>query len=106
MQKKFIVPVLTMFLSLIVWILFIIFHAIIRAPRMKTGVCLLSALFMVISAVICKMMEGSRAGSIVRAGLLVVMALITVWVIDLQSARLFLAAAIVPGVLASIATKK
>ena len=100
------VPILTMFASIITWIVFLVVHAGIRNPRINAGICLLSALLMVVSAVICKLLNGPRLGSIVRAVLLAVMAVVTVWRVDLFSARIFIAAAVVPGVIASIVTKK
>ena len=106
MFKKFKVPILTMLASVIVWLVFIIFHSRIRNPKAAIGCCLLSVVLMIVSAVTCKLLNGPRIGSIVRAGVLVVMALITVWVVDLFTARIFLAAAVVPGVLASFVSKK
>ena len=105
MKSKYFVPASTMIAGLLVWIVFLILcekgDVMSTWPRWLGAVfCLVSGALIVYSGIRCKQIDGPGAGGIVRTAVLLVMAAVTWWRIDLAFAIILAAAAVVMGFIA------
>jgi hypothetical protein len=104
MEKKFIVPAVTMLAGILVWLAFLVSHEAGDERNEKSlllgaGQCLVAGGLIVFSAVRCRRVGGPLIGNIVRTGLLIVMSAITYWRVDVVTACVLAVAAILTGVM-------
>ena len=105
MTSKFFVPVATMIAGILVWVAFLVLCETGDVMNewskwLGAGFCLATGGLVVFSGIRCRQVGGPRVGSIVRTILLIIMAAITYWRIDVVFAGVLAAAAIVTGILA------
>jgi hypothetical protein len=101
LKNKFFLPASSMLASLLVWIVFLIFHKG-QSQWFGTCFCLAAAGLMVFSAYICRHVRGPRIGNFIRTGLLVTMTAITGWRGGIADTVVLALAAIVVGVVALV----
>jgi hypothetical protein len=104
-KNKFFLPASTMLASLLVWIVFLIFHKG-QSQWLGPGLSLAAGGLMVFSAYICRHVRGPRIGNFIRTGLLVIMTAITGWRGGIADTVVLALAAIVVGVVALVGTRK
>jgi hypothetical protein len=104
-KNKFFLPASSMLASLLVWIVFLIFHKS-QSQWFGAGLCLTAALLMIFSAYICRHVRGPRIGNFIRTGLLVIMTAITGWRGGIAGTVVLALAAVVVGVVALMGPKK
>ena len=91
MKSKFVVPASTMLVSLVGWITFLFTAR--TALWLGVAVALAAGGLMVFSAVRCHAVGGPRAGNVVRAVLLALMAASAYWRVGVLAGHLLVAAA-------------
>lgn len=101
MEKKFILPGTTMLVGIAIWIAFLIIAGTNGEPsaRMQVMQGLIVGGLFIFSALRCHHVGGPRVGSLVRAIVLLVLAVASYLKIGLLTAALLLIAAIVPVLL-------
>jgi hypothetical protein len=101
MEKRFIVPAVTMLVGLIVWILFLLMNIMEWSVNLSLGIEIAIGLavggLVVFSGVRCLRVGGPRAGIYFRSGLLFLLAVLTYWKIGMEAAVVLLIAAIAAG---------
>ncbi len=98
MEKKFIVPAVSFLSGVAIWIVFFVLHLtgnLLQALWLNPGLNLLAGGLILFSGIRCKKAGGPRVGSIVRACVLLVLALLTYWKVGVIEAVILLAAAMV-----------
>jgi hypothetical protein len=105
MKNKFFLPASSMLASLLVWIIFLIFHKG-QSQWFGTGLCLAAGGLMVFSAFSCRHVRGPRIGNFIRTGLLVIMTAVTGWRGGIVETVVLAMAAVAVGVVALMGTKR
>jgi len=111
MEKRFVVPAVTFIAGVLIWVSFYVLNLVGSlvqrlAPWLEVGACLVVGSLILFSAVRCYKVGGPRVGSIVRAAVLLIMALLTIWKVGNIAAFVLLVAAILTGARALIGTYK
>jgi len=109
MEKRFVVPAVSMVSGVLIWVVFFVVNLVGSlvqrlAPWLEVASCLVVGGIILFSAVRCYKVGGPRVGSIVRAVILLLMALLTIWKVGNIAASVLLGAAIVTGALALMGT--
>ncbi len=104
MEKKFIIPAGTFLLGLATWIvLFVVYQTndwaevVANWPDILLG--LVPGLLIAYSGLHCRQVGGPRVGNIVRAGVLLVLTLLSWWKASLLAAIFLLLCALITGIL-------
>ena len=102
MEKRFIVPAVSFLTGVLIWVAFFVLYVVDRwvqgpAPWPEVALCMVVGGLGLFSAVRCHQAGGPRVGSIVRAAVLFVMAMLTFWKVGIVAACVLLVAAIVIG---------
>jgi hypothetical protein len=105
MEKRFVVPAVSFIAGVLIWVAFYVVNLVGSwvqrlAPWLEVVSCLVVGSLILFSAVRCYKVGGPRIGSIVRAIVLLLMALLTIWKVGNIAASVLLGAAIVTGALA------
>jgi hypothetical protein len=107
MEKKFIIPAVTMLAGLVTWIvLFVLFGfgtgEAAWSSLLIIGLAVAAVGLISISGFSCRQVGGPRAGLFFRSGILLLMAILTWWKIGILMAGLLLVASLAMGVLALV----
>jgi len=97
MEKKFVVPGFSFLAGLAVWITFFVIYLsgnLLQGLWLTSGLCLIAGGIVLFSGLRCKKAGGPRMGSIIRACVLLVLALLTYWKVGVVEAGILLVAAI------------
>jgi len=99
MTSKFFIPVASMFAGILVWVAFLVLCETGDVMNewskwLGAGFCLAAGGLVAFSGFRCRQVGGPRIGNIVRTVMLIVMAAITYWRIDVVLAGVLAAAAI------------
>ena len=102
MEKRFVVPAVSFIAAVLIWVAFFVLYVMGRwvqgpGPWPEAGLCMVVGGLVLFSAVRCHQAGGPRVGSIVRAAVLLVMAIFTFWKVGIAAACVLLVAAIVIG---------
>ena len=105
MEKRFVIPAVSFIAGVLIWVAFYVINLVGSwvqrlAPWMEVVSCLVVGSLILFSAVRCNKVGGPRVGSIVRAVVLLLMALLTIWKVGNIASGVLLVAAIVTGALA------
>jgi hypothetical protein len=111
MEKKFVIPAVTMLAGIIVWIaFFLLSRGGIWLAELSTGIEVVMSLaaggLVVFSGVRCRQVDGPRAGNLVRSVILFLMAAISYWKIGVVAGSVLLIGAIITGVLALMGSEQ
>lgn len=103
MEKRFVVPTVSFIAGVLIWVAFFVVNFVGRwvqrlAPWLEVASCLVVGGLILFSAVRCYKAGGPRVGSIVRAVVLLLMALLTIWKVGNMAACVLLVAAVLTGV--------
>ena len=104
MEKKFIIPAVTMLAGLVTWIILFVLAGFgtgeaAWSPLMVIGLALAAAGLIVISGFSCRQVGGPRAGLFFRSAILLVTAVLSGWKLGILPAGLLLAASVAMGIL-------
>ncbi|MBU8920409.1 MAG: hypothetical protein KOO63_00985 [Bacteroidales bacterium] len=99
MKSKFFIPAATVIVGVLVWVAFLLLCekgkiAIEQLKYLGVGFSLVVAGLMVYSGFSCRQVGGPRYGNIIRTAMLIIMAAITYWRIDIIPAVLLAAGTI------------
>jgi len=102
MEKRFVVPAVFFLAGVLIWVAFFVINLVGSlvqrlAPWLEVASCLVVGSLILFSAVGCYKVGGPRVGSIVRAVVLLLMALLTIWKVGNIAACVLLVAAILTG---------
>ena len=102
MEKRFVVPAVSFIAGVLIWVAFYVLNLVGSwvqrlAPWLEVASCLVVGGIILFSAVRCYKVGGPRVGSIVRAAVLLLMALLTIWKVGNMAACVLLVAAILTG---------
>ena len=102
MEKRFVIPAVSFIAGVLIWVAFYVINStgswVQRlAPWLEVASCLVVGGLILFSAVRCYKVGGPRAGIIVRAAVLLLMALLTIWKVGNMAAGVLLVAAILTG---------
>ncbi len=103
MEKEYVVPATTFLSGLAIWLLLLILHetgVLMNTMGMQLATGLLTGGLLVFSGYRCRKALGPRVGNVIRAGVLIVMALISFWRIGDLAAGLLLASSIPTAIFA------
>jgi chromate transport protein ChrA len=109
MEKKFIVPAVSFLSGVAIWIVFFVLHLtgnLFQALLLNAGLSLLAGGLILFSGIRCKKAGGPRMGSVIRASVLFVLALLTCWKVGVIEAVILLVASLVLVVLTTAAPDK
>ena len=109
MEKRFVVPAVSFIAGVLIWVAFFVINLVGSwvqrlAPWLEVASCLVVGSLILYSALRCYKVGGPRVGSIVRAGVLLLMALLTIWKVGNIAAGVLLVAAILTGARALVGT--
>ena len=109
MEKRFVVPAESFIAGVLIWVSFYVLNLVGNlvqrlVPWLEVMACLVVGSLILFSAVRCYKAGGPRVGSIVRAAVLLIMALLTIWKVGNIAAFVLLVAAILTGARALIGT--
>lgn len=99
MENKFFIPAATFLSGISVWFVLFIAYLVSDAvqgwaPWIAIAVCLLVAGLLFFSAMSCRKAGGPKIGAIVRASVLAVFAVLTIWKIGMIAAAILFVAAV------------
>ena len=97
MEKKFVVPATSFLAALAIWIAFFVLYQsgnLSQGLWLTSALCLLAGGIVLFSGIRCKKAGGPRIGTIVRASVLLVLALLTYWKVGVIEAGILLVSAI------------
>ncbi len=102
MEKRFVIPAVSFIAGVLIWIAFYVLNLVGSwvqrlAPWLEVASCLLVGGLILFSAVRCYRAGGPRVGSIIRAAVLLLMAILTIWKVGNIAASVLLLAAILTG---------
>lgn len=111
MEKKFVVPAISFVAGVLIWVAFFILNEVGSlvqrlAPWLEVALCLVVGGVILFSALRCHQVGGPRVGSVVRAAVLLLMAMLTFWKVGNMAAGILLVAAIVTGARALVGSNQ
>lgn len=111
MEKKFVVPAVSFLAAVFIWVTFFVLYLVGSwmqglAPWLEVALCLVVGGLTLFSAVRCHQVGGPRVGSIVRAVVLLLMAVFTFWKVGIIAACVLLLAAVVTGARALLGSRQ
>ncbi|HSD63400.1 MAG TPA: hypothetical protein VLB50_06360 [Ignavibacteriaceae bacterium] len=96
MERKYIVPAITLIAGVLIWVFFLLFYSRDEiTPASEVSLGIITGGLLVFSAYRCRRVGGPKGGNIFRASLLFIVAVLSFWMIGITSAILMLGAAAV-----------